>query len=114
MFQRFGFGLLDPAVLADGVGVAVLGVLGGAIFLHLLIRLRHRRPGAKIIAEGKMPVDAVVPCRVTMEMEFAEAGHRFAERAEAAALQPIFPMPCLLYTSPSPRDGLLYRMPSSA
>ena len=23
-------------------------------------------------------------------------------------------MGCLLYTSPSPRDGLLYRMPSSA
>ena len=25
-----------------------------------------------------------------------------------------FPEPCLLYTSPSPRDGLLSRMPSSA
>ena len=25
-----------------------------------------------------------------------------------------FPNPCLLYTSPSPRDGLLSRMPSSA
>ena len=25
-----------------------------------------------------------------------------------------FPKPCLLYTSPSPRDGLLSRMPSSA
>ena len=25
-----------------------------------------------------------------------------------------FPWPCLLYTSPSPRDGLLSRMPSSA
>ena len=24
------------------------------------------------------------------------------------------PIPCLLYTSPSPRDGLLSRMPSSA
>ena len=24
------------------------------------------------------------------------------------------PLPCLLYTSPSPRDGLLSRMPSSA
>ena len=24
------------------------------------------------------------------------------------------PFPCLLYTSPSPRDGLLSRMPSSA
>ena len=27
---------------------------------------------------------------------------------------PIRPTPCLLYTSPSPRDGLLSRMPSSA
>ena len=26
----------------------------------------------------------------------------------------IFNIPCLLYTSPSPRDGLLSRMPSSA
>ena len=25
-----------------------------------------------------------------------------------------YPQPCLLYTSPSPRDGLLSRMPSSA
>ena len=25
-----------------------------------------------------------------------------------------FPYPCLLYTSPSPRDGLRSRMPSSA
>src|SRR5680860_1452140 len=27
---------------------------------------------------------------------------------------PSVAVPCLLYTSPSPRDGLLYRMPSSA
>ena len=26
----------------------------------------------------------------------------------------VLPMVCLLYTSPSPRDGLLSRMPSSA
>ena len=26
----------------------------------------------------------------------------------------LMPKPCLLYTSPSPRDGLLSRMPSSA
>ena len=31
-----------------------------------------------------------------------------------AAGEPDFPTPCLLYTSPSPRDGLLSRMPSSA
>ena len=28
--------------------------------------------------------------------------------------EPETPTPCLLYTSPSPRDGLLSRMPSSA
>ena len=31
-----------------------------------------------------------------------------------AAAGPIAPQDCLLYTSPSPRDGLLSRMPSSA
>ena len=29
-------------------------------------------------------------------------------------LSPAFPWFCLLYTSPSPRDGLLSRMPCSA
>ena len=37
-----------------------------------------------------------------------EAGHRQAEEGVARVLD------CLLYTSPSPRDGLLSRMPSSA
>ena len=31
-----------------------------------------------------------------------------------AAIRDAHPDDCLLYTSPSPRDGLLYRMPSSA
>ena len=31
-----------------------------------------------------------------------------------AVLSCYFFIPCLLYTSPSPRDGLLSRMPSSA
>ena len=31
-----------------------------------------------------------------------------------ALLGKVLSMPCLLYTSPSPRDGLLSRMPSSA
>ena len=34
------------------------------------------------------------------------------EAAKAAALEEF--VSCLLYTSPSPRDGLLSRMPSSA
>ena len=34
--------------------------------------------------------------------------------ARGEKFEPILHYPCLLYTSPSPRDGLLSRMPSSA
>ena len=37
-----------------------------------------------------------------------------AEVAYATSTGPAVTYPCLLYTSPSPRDGLLPRMPSSA
>ena len=37
-----------------------------------------------------------------------------AERLRQLAQVPGVYVPCLLYTSPSPRDGLLSRMPSSA
>ena len=37
-----------------------------------------------------------------------------ANASSSAQLSSLFPETCLLYTSPSPRDGLLYRMPSSA
>ena len=40
-------------------------------------------------------------------------GQRLAEESPATA-ELVMPLPCLLYTSPSPRDGLLSRMPSSA
>ena len=51
-------------------------------------------------------------------------GDRFLDRIEERLVErglrverfrkPTFTKPCLLYTSPSPRDGLLSRMPSSA
>ena len=41
-----------------------------------------------------------------------EYGNTPAQRAELDWL--LYNKPCLLYTSPSPRDGLLSRMPSSA
>ena len=33
---------------------------------------------------------------------------------DVSSIEPGKTITCLLYTSPSPRDGLLYRMPSSA
>ena len=38
----------------------------------------------------------------------------YSEHARSLRVDRIDPPPCLLYTSPSPRDGLLSRMPSSA
>ena len=39
----------------------------------------------------------------------------FVEREKLKQVLSDYPeVPCLLYTSPSPRDGLLSRMPSSA
>ena len=40
--------------------------------------------------------------------------HDVAARGEALAEAQLLSKICLLYTSPSPRDGLLSRMPSSA
>ena len=46
-----------------------------------------------------------------MELPFERGGHEaFLAEVEVRS----DPQACLLYTSPSPRDGLLSRMPSSA
>ena len=45
-------------------------------------------------------------------LEFKELIDEFKEKFDVTAAAPV--MICLLYTSPSPRDGLLSRMPSSA
>ena len=52
------------------------------------------------------------------ESLFEEALNRYKAGSQADELiedfQKIVSTTCLLYTSPSPRDGLLSRMPSSA
>ena len=48
----------------------------------------------------------------TAELEIADMQQRL--RVGADTLSKALLMACLLYTSPSPRDGLLSRMPSSA
>ena len=45
-------------------------------------------------------------------MDLIDDMHTSSE--EEIAAKPKAPNTCLLYTSPSPRDGLLSRMPSSA
>ena len=51
---------------------------------------------------------------LTTQEAAALAASREAEAAHAAHREAAAAAACLLYTSPSPRDGLLSRMPSSA
>ena len=46
--------------------------------------------------------------------KFAEVGTTVIDNSSAWRMDPKKKLVCLLYTSPSPRDGLLSRMPSSA
>ena len=57
--------------------------------------------------KGIQPISQPQPT-LTDPSQFAQA------QVGAAVRQPTLPQGCLLYTSPSPRDGLLSRMPSSA
>ena len=50
--------------------------------------------------------------RPTCEKDAAALARIYAYYVEKTAIT--FEYTCLLYTSPSPRDGLLSRMPSSA
>ena len=52
-------------------------------------------------------VEAEVLCKVAYQQKPERFEYRLTEKGRDL-------YPCLLYTSPSPRDGLLSRMPSSA
>ena len=72
----------------------------------------HARPAGLFVKEA-----AAFPCKVTIEKDGKEADAKriFAVMGLAVKCgQEITLKTCLLYTSPSPRDGLLSRMPSSA
>ena len=79
----------------------------------LSVTMIHPETPAKgnyIIQLQATDTDNGVSSQFTLEMEVLEIGNVLVEYDYE-----IIPVhPCLLYTSPSPRDGLLSRMPSSA
>ena len=60
---------------------------------------------------GSIRVAITVPCQYHQYRSLASLIRAIVELSRYDAIIYIF---CLLYTSPSPRDGLLSRMPSSA
>ena len=102
--MRLGDHVIDLSALFDagllnGLGIST-EVLGAAV-LNPLMKL------------GK-PV--TVALRERVQALFASDSAELRDRSDlhAACLVPASSVTCLLYTSPSPRDGLLSRMPSSA
>ena len=99
----------------------------------MALKIRMSRGGAKkrpfyriVVADSRMPRDGryieklgtynpLLPKdhddRLTLDLERAK--HWISQGAKPSDRIARF-LDCLLYTSPSPRDGLLSRMPSSA
>ena len=58
---------------------------------------------------------AIVPGEITLNPELVETQIKIGDiDLDIPVLASAMDSVCLLYTSPSPRDGLLSRMPSSA
>ena len=75
-----------------------------------VLRYGWRKPDVLSLGQGE-------GCRPTPDF-IIEAAHQAMQEGKTH-YGPVLGIPalrqdCLLYTSPSPRDGLLYRMPSSA
>ena len=77
---------------------------------------RSSKKGSKDRAKSRAkPLDAEAFDRAATTLNDATAKlMRAAERHALGDVNHDGAPPCLLYTSPSPRDGLLSRMPSSA
>ena len=89
------------------IGLSFLPIMAfGTGFMAVSMYLLGRKVRARSVEHGAMTAP---------EMVFGQTGSRSAQLTMASVLiMATIPYLCLLYTSPSPRDGLLSRMPSSA
>ena len=99
--------LLDRAIIlcfpgprsATGEDLAEFHLHGGRAVVRAVEAVLAARPGLRSAEPGEFTRRALLHGRIDL--------------SEAEGLGDLL-MACLLYTSPSPRDGLLSRMPSSA
>ena len=98
--------------------------------LSLTVQLLLTLVGLVVVATGVLTVDAYRTSRQHLEVEARDVARLTAQQREQTIARMIdlryqqaegfltsvasLCGDCLLYTSPSPRDGLLTRMPSSA
>ena len=111
----------SKSTLLDKTALSKLGVANGNIFIRTMsLTLGFNFFGNAAASEGETFLAGyhVLMQMVTMSALVLDGFAHTAEAVTGAAYgakdKPRFSKACLLYTSPSPRDGLLSRMPSSA
>ena len=76
--------------------------------------VKNTNGDAWVEANGKKIAPPEVSAKILMKMKQTAEDYLGSDVNEAVITVPAYFNDCLLYTSPSPRDGLLSRMPSSA
>ena len=98
--------LVDQALVANNSSASAFLTCSLLLLLLLLLLLRYRRvPGAATYRYHIPGILCVVHDVRILSVRFIRPYYKSEYREYVI---------CLLYTSPSPRDGLLSRMPSSA
>ena len=92
------------------VALGILGLLFASLSFFASRLLAPKRPNDKKSSAYECGIE---PAKETPE-RFPVRFFLIAMIFIVFDIELIFFYPCLLYTSPSPRDGLLSRMPSSA
>ena len=98
----------DEAEAAERAKAATEAVLALAQKLHDEYVAQGQETRERLISEGQSRHDQVVGEAAARQEELLSTGQAKYDEFVSAGKA------CLLYTSPSPRDGLLSRMPSSA
>ena len=86
-----------------------LGACSAFDVVLMLKKARQNVSNCEVLLEAER-ADAVPAVFTRVEMVFQVSGNDLSEKQVNRAVS----MSCLLYTSPSPRDATLSRMPSSA
>ena len=107
--------MLDPAILKDNLEVLESNISRRNLKIDVnhLISLNEERKSLRFDAEQKRSQQKELGKQIANaeKNEKEELLNKASELSDEVKL--LFEH-CLLYTSPSPRDGLLSRMPSSA
>ena len=95
---------------------AMLDVAGARTQLEQIRSATNRPFNVNFFCHEEQPVTAEQEAlwRGELAPYYREAGLDAEQPLKVASRKPFSAAICLLYTSPSPRDGLLSRMPSSA